>query len=103
MEDDNSLFQPLPNLSHPVVMTAALPVFRCQSCDKVAPPRTKAFRVVVASRPATYPFREDANRFARTNDRGTRKVKLTHDLGGSGTEIKREVTVCASCLELHRK
>ncbi len=67
-------------------------MYRCEICQKVAPARTKAARIVVETRPRSYPFRPRANRFVHE-----RKVEYRDDPGGSGYEIVREVTACPDC------
>lgn len=72
-------------------------MYRCQSCSCVAPPRTPARRIVVETRPKTYPSRAAVNRVVRKPPDGKRKVEYMHDPGGTGNEIVREIVVCPHC------
>ena len=67
-------------------------MYRCDRCGEVMPPRTPSFRRVVATRSKSYPFRSKAN-VVRVKG----KVCRRDDLGGEGTEIVSEDTVCPDC------
>jgi hypothetical protein len=67
-------------------------MYRCQHCQQVVPPNTKAHRVVVETRVRVYPFRKEVNRVVRD-----RHVEYTHDQGGLGREIVREIIICPAC------
>ncbi|APZ90448.1 hypothetical protein Fuma_00021 [Fuerstiella marisgermanici] len=69
-------------------------------CGKVAPPRTKAHRVTVASRPKEYRGSVEVaprRRFGRF-----REAPKQRDRGGRGHEIVKEMSVCSMCAEAHR-
>ena len=77
-------------------------MFRCQLCSCVVPPRTRARRVVIATRARRYAFRREANvhRYMEMkNGRPKHKEELTDDPGGLGQEIVREIKVCPACAE----
>jgi hypothetical protein len=87
----------------------------CQICQQLADPGTPSYRIVVATRPAEYPYRLNAHRNPKTHRhcgapntltpgevllrlkelKGTRDP--TDDIGGHGCEIVRELTVCPTC------
>ena len=69
-------------------------VYRCELCLATVPPRTPAIRLVLESRPRSYPFRREAHAY-RDKRSGTRKLK--DDPGGTGWEIAREALVCSAC------
>jgi rubredoxin len=69
-------------------------VYRCELCLASVAPRTPAIRVVLESRPRSYPFRRDAHAY-RDKRSGTLKVK--DDPGGTGWEIAREALICPAC------
>jgi hypothetical protein len=73
--------------------TFAVEMYRCELCEKVVAPNVPSTRVTVETRPATYPFRADANRPVK---RGKDKKK-PDDRGGRGTEIVRERVACPAC------
>lgn len=75
-------------------------MYVCQICGSVVPPRTPAIRVIVCRRSKHYPFRHHANVFLRPDSNGKVKEHTTHDPGGVGWEIAREVLSCAACAEL---
>lgn len=61
--------------------------FICQKCEEAQPKGTEPVKVVVETRKKNYPVRY-----------GTFEGKtVTIDEGGTGTEIVRELTVCAAC------
>jgi hypothetical protein len=72
-------------------------MFRCQLCGELVPPRTSAQRIVVSTRVKKFPFRSQANRIVRLNEKGKRKVTFVDDPGGLGSEIVRELMVCPAC------
>lgn len=67
-------------------------MYRCQQCQQVVPPKTKAHRIVVETRVRAYPFRKEVNTV-----KTYRKVYKTNDEGGVGREIVREIIVCPDC------
>lgn len=72
-------------------------MYRCQVCGSVVPPRTPCRRLVVQTRPARYPYRQEVNRVVRVTPDGKVKEKFTDDPGGAGEETVREVTACPRC------
>jgi hypothetical protein len=67
-------------------------MYQCHLCKQIAPAGTRAHRIVLETRPRTYPFRRAVQRYARDGKR------LYHDdPGGTGYETVREVLVCAEC------
>jgi hypothetical protein len=80
-------------------------MFRCELCSCVVPPRTRARRVVVATRARRYPFRREANIhrwLEMKNGRPKHKEDYPDNPGGVGLETVREVKVCPACAERHR-
>jgi hypothetical protein len=75
-----------------------LGVYKCQLCQKVVPPGTKAFRIPVEFRLRHYPPKARANRVVSDN-----KVHYVDDPGGTGYEIAREVTACPDCAANYKK
>ncbi len=73
-------------------------MYRCQLCNVVQPPRTRAIRVTVESRPTEYPSRPKANRL-----RVGRKWKQFDDPGGAGFEIAKEAVACPTCAAAHEE
>jgi hypothetical protein len=69
-------------------------MFKCESCQRVIGPQVSATRVVIETRPVTYPFREKAHRIKIEG-----KPKMIDDPGGVGQEIVREILVCPDCAE----
>ncbi len=69
-------------------------MYRCELCNVVVPPGTRANRVVLETRPAEYPSRPKAHK-----RRVGRKLKYFDDPGGAGFEIAREAVVCRVCYE----
>ena len=67
-------------------------MYRCEICKHLIGPNIPSHKVVVETRPATYPVRREANHFTKN-----RKVEKRDDPGGSGFEIAREVIACANC------
>jgi len=73
-------------------------MFRCQMCGSVVPAGMRANKIVVASRPRTYPSRGGGD---RGGFRGRfREPKPEYDKGGTGREIVRELAVCDRCAKL---
>lgn len=81
-------------------------MFRCELCQTVVPPRQRATKIVLATRPRTYAQRgrEVRERFGRPPMRGRGPVpkRPEYDKGGVGTEIVREATVCPRCAAEHQ-
>lgn len=76
-------------------------MFRCQMCNRIVPPSTRATKLVVATRERIYEPRGQDPRERRggrsfRGRRGPRKKK-PYDKGGQGVEIVRELAVCPSC------
>lgn len=70
-------------------------MFRCQICNQVAAPGTRATKVVVISRERIYePRGGGGEQRGRGRFRGPRKPT---DQGGKGHEIVREMTACVAC------
>ena len=67
-------------------------MYKCQMCQRTIPPRTRAHRIVVETRPRQYPFRPKANRVIVDG-----REKFVDDPGGEGWEIVREAIVCPEC------
>ena len=67
-------------------------MYRCEFCNATIPANTPSRRVVVETRPRTYPYRPEANKFLKK-----RKIEKRDDPGGHGTEIARELIACPSC------
>jgi hypothetical protein len=63
----------------------------------VSPAGIPAVRVVIATRPKTYPYRPAANRLVRPDKKGKRHVTFVDDPGGSGREAGRVVLTCPEC------
>ncbi|MEO8394669.1 MAG: hypothetical protein ABI700_16865 [Chloroflexota bacterium] len=71
-------------------------MYKCQVCQQVIPANTKSHRVVVETRVREYPSRPFANRLKMGG-----KLTYTHDRGGMGREIVREITACPKCADNH--
>ncbi len=71
-------------------------VYRCELCNRVSEPRQPAFKIVLETRPRSYPRRERVNACYKRFRYGTKFVH-TDDPGGTGAERAREATVCAGC------
>ncbi|HRQ40762.1 MAG TPA: hypothetical protein PLD25_22830 [Chloroflexota bacterium] len=54
--------------------------------------RTPAHRLVIATRPKSYPPRPEVNRIKSGG-----KVEWKDDPGGEGVEIVKEILVCLAC------
>ena len=74
-------------------------MFRCQMCRGVVPAGIRANKIVVASRPRTYPSRGGGDR--RGYRDSFRSPKPEYDKGGTGHEIVQELSVCDGCAEQH--
>lgn len=72
-------------------------MYRCQTCNRVVPPRTPAHRLVAESRRAAYPFRPEVHRVVYYTLDGKKKVKFINDKGGFGVEVAKEMVVCPHC------
>lgn len=66
--------------------------FRCGFCHTQTQPHEKATRVVTETRKAIYPFRENAHSVIIEGKR-----EPSHDPGGLGIEIAKEVLACPKC------
>lgn len=66
--------------------------FRCGLCGTAVPAGQRAERLVLVEREKEYPARRYAN-LRRVNGWS----KATHDPGGRGFEIQKEVLVCSGC------
>jgi hypothetical protein len=96
-------------------------MYYCAICQQLANPGNPSYRIVVATRPAEYPYRVAAHRSPRKHH-GTYGLRLlkrpksltpeaarlrrkelgarhepTDDPGGHGCEVARELTVCSAC------
>ena len=69
-------------------------MYRCDVCDSLVPPNTPSITIIVETRPRDYPHRGKAHWIPPTNGG---KGKWIDDPGGAGTEIVRELRVCAAC------
>lgn len=67
-------------------------MYRCEFCHKIVGPRIALVRKVVETRAVLYPHRINANLFYRDG-----KLAKSHDRGGSGHQIVREMKACAGC------
>ena len=86
-------------------------MYKCQQCSNVVPSKSHELRLVVETRPKTYPPRKDANLRMRKvnkcvvcqesdskhNHLDHRFVSPADDPGGEGVEIVRELRVCPDC------
>ena len=95
-------------------------MYYCAICQQLANPGTPSYRIVVATRPAEYPYRLNAHRDPKIHrHRGAPKpltlgeifLRLkelkgkrdpTDDIGGRGCEVAKELTVCPACAALWR-
>lgn len=66
-------------------------MYRCQLCKEVVPAGTRQ-RLVVETRPASYPYRPHVY-----GVRGLPRVKWQDDPGGAGREIARATPACPRC------
>ena len=74
-------------------------MFRCQKCGTVVPAGVRCNKIVVASRPKTYPSRGSDRTQRRF--RGQKAKPGSYDKGGTGHEIAQELNVCEACAEAH--
>lgn len=78
--------------------------FKCGICETQIKPKEKAYRIVTETREVTYPYREGANTFFRSEKiddvwiKG--KIEKSDDPGGKGIQIAKEVLACKSCAGL---
>jgi hypothetical protein len=90
-------------------------MYYCEICQQLANPGTTSYRIIVATRPAEYPYRLNAHRNPKTHrHRGRPNILKPHevqlrlkeldgkrdstdDIGGRGCEVARELTVCPTC------
>jgi hypothetical protein len=74
-------------------------MYKCQVCQQIASPNTKAQRLTLETRVRVYPFRRAVNRLAYV------KKEWIHpdDKGGTGREIVREVIACPQCAATHHQ
>ena len=85
-------------------------MYRCQICGCVAPARTPARRVVIETRPKTYPTRLKPGRPSGRGGGGGRgggrgggsadargRNERVADRGGEGNEIVKELVACPTC------
>jgi hypothetical protein len=80
-------------------------VFKCELCGKIVPRNVPAQRIVLKTRPASYPERPKANRVKKDGP-GVTEIDgkfYKKDPGGTGCEIVREALVCPSCAEKPRR
>lgn len=69
-------------------------MFNCGLCNTSSKPKETAYRIVVETREAIYPYREGVHKFRKD---GKRVVK--DDPGGRGIEVAREVLAHKACVE----
>jgi hypothetical protein len=72
-------------------------MFRCLLCGRVVARRVPACRVVVKTRPKSYPFRPAANRPVVRIEGGRQRTRRPDDPGGSGRETVQEILACSAC------
>ncbi|GGR20577.1 hypothetical protein GCM10008957_36160 [Deinococcus ruber] len=82
-------------------------MFNCQLCGRTVPLHTPVQRVVLETRPKSYPPRENiyppvpaegAKGSRKNRSKKARSARLKrNDPGGQGSEIVREVLSCAEC------
>jgi hypothetical protein len=69
-------------------------MYKCEICQRIVPPGTKANRIPVETRFRRYPMRPKANHYIKEH-----KQVTSDDPGGVGHEIVREVLACPDCAE----
>ena len=69
-------------------------MYRCEVCDRVAPPSTLCNRIIIETRAVEYPTRPKVH-WVPPKDGG--KGKWVDDPGGHGVEIVRELRACPAC------
>jgi len=74
-------------------------MYKCQVCQQVVPPKTKAQRVILEMRVRVYPFRKEVNRLVFKKG----KWVPQDDNGGIGQEIVREIVACPGCAATHHQ
>jgi hypothetical protein len=67
-------------------------MYKCELCKQIVPAHTPAHRLVITTRPKTYPSRHEVNRVKSGG-----KVEWKDDPGGEGVEIVKEILVCPAC------
>ncbi len=67
-------------------------MYRCEKCGIVVPPRHKLNRVVVETRDKEYPVYRPRKGKRRRNREAPEPIRFA-----KGTEIVKEVRVCANC------
>ena len=76
-------------------------VYRCEKCQLLVSPKTRAHKLVVETRPVKYPYRSKANRVVRLSENGKPRETFVDDRGGEGREIAKELTICPACAAKH--
>ena len=80
-------------------------MFKCELCGKIVPRSVPTQRIVLETRPVSYPERPKANRVKKDGP-GVTEIDgkfYKKDLGGTGHGIVREALVCPSCAKKPRK
>ncbi len=72
-------------------------LYRCQKCKTVVAPGMKLNRVVVETRPKTYPVYGKAKGRKRKKSRRMKFQDREHIAMATGHEIAKELRVCAAC------
>lgn len=67
-------------------------MIKCGICNGQTATEEKVVRVVLETRPATYPYRNKVHRYVKDG-----KVEWNDDPGGKGQEIVREVLAHKEC------
>ncbi len=67
-------------------------MYKCEICEKIAPPSVPSVKLTVKTRNTNYPHRTKVNKFKITG-----RKKIRDDAGGSGSQIVNEITVCPDC------
>jgi hypothetical protein len=68
-------------------------MFICRGCNDSVGPRISRILVPIKTRPASYPFRKDAN-----HRKIGGKLDKKPDKGGQGYETVKEIALCPDCL-----
>lgn len=77
-------------------------MFRCQICNQVASPGTRATKVTVVSREKVYASRGGGDTDFRGGGRGRfGPPSKPKDKGGKGFEIVQELMACTTCAAKH--
>jgi len=74
-------------------------MFICQSCGNATAPNTRCNKIVIQEKVVIHPFRARANRIRFTDGRW----EDTPDMGGKGSQIVREISVCVNCIDKYTK